>query len=133
MCGYIYKFTFLPTGDWYIGQHKYENKVDLDKSYWGSGIKWSKLISQYNKSEWPNLIKREILEWCETKAQLNEREIYWIAELDAINSGLNISPGGDGGNTYTNLSQEEKELLANKRSNSMKIAIDIYNSEHDIK
>ena len=97
MYGYIYKFTFIPTLDWYVGKHKYLKCLELDPSYWGSGIKWNALISQYDKKEWPNLIKREIIEWCETEDQLNEQEIYWIAELDAINKGLNISPGGFGG------------------------------------
>lgn len=45
MYGYIYKFTFLPTNDWYVGKHKYEvEDVSLDKKYWGSGTAWRELI-----------------------------------------------------------------------------------------
>ena len=73
------------------------------------------------------MIKREIIEWCETEEQLNEREIYWVAKLDAINEGLNISPGGDGGDLTINRSQEELKITAEKRSKSQKEAIKIYN------
>ena len=94
MYGYIYKFTFLPTGDFYIGQHKYENQNDLDESYWGSGKKWNKLIQQYPKSEWHNLIKREIIEWAESPCLLSILEFYWVDKLKAIEKGANLTPGG---------------------------------------
>lgn len=110
MYGYIYKYTFLPTNGWYIGKHKYTKGFELDEAYWGSGVKWRKLISRYNPLEWPNLIKREIIEWCETEEELNRREIYWVAELDACRLGLNLASGGEGGWDYVNSisSRDEK-------------------------
>lgn len=124
MYGYIYKFTFLPTGDFYVGKHKYENETTLDESYWGSGKKWNKLITKYQKSEWPTIIKREILEWCNTEDELNEREIYWISELNAIAVGMNISIGGknpilygeDNGFYGHTHSEETKQIISRKSS-----------------
>lgn len=94
MYGYIYKFTLVPTGDFYVGLHKYENQTELDENYWGSGNKWKELISQYDESTWPQIIKREILEWCETYEELENREIYWIDKLNARVDGMNVAVGG---------------------------------------
>ena len=94
MYGYIYRFTFLPTLEWYVGQHKYKNHTTIDKKYWGSGSKWKSLINQYDKSEWPKLIKREIIEWCETKEELANAEDFWVEFLHARIDGLNIARGG---------------------------------------
>lgn len=49
---------------------------------------------------------REILEWCETEAQLIEREIFWIKHLDARNKaiGYNLSKAHLG-------KQEQKNLI----------------------
>lgn len=91
--GYIYKFTFLPKNLIYIGKKKAKEFVN---SYYGSGVMWSRIISKCNKQQ---DIKREILEWCYDKQTLNEREKYWIKELNALdhNIGCNVAAGGDGG------------------------------------
>jgi group I intron endonuclease len=40
----------------------------------------------------------EVIEECETREQLNEREIFWIAELDCMApKGYNCTTGGEGG------------------------------------
>lgn len=94
MIGYIYKFTLTTTGKIYIGKRQ---RSKFDNSYWGSGIYWTRAVKQHGGNK---AVKREILEWCETREKLNEREKYWIEKLDARNSdvGYNIASGGDGGN-----------------------------------
>ena len=61
---------------------------------------------------------REILEWCKSKEELNQREIYWIAELNSQdpNIGYNITAGGEGGNTYQYLTPERMSQLRPKLS-----------------
>lgn len=92
MYGYIYKTTNKITLDQYIGQHKSEI---LDENYIGSGSIMKKAIKKYGKENFTI----EIIEWCETKEQLNEREIYWIAYYDATNKDnfYNIALGGECG------------------------------------
>lgn len=91
--GYIYKFTFLPKNLIYVGKRK---AVKFDNNYWGSGVMWNRIISGCNKE---TDIKREILEWCYSKDEINDREKYWIEKLDAMNHsiGCNVALGGDGG------------------------------------
>lgn len=91
--GYIYKFTYLPENLIYVGKKK---ASEFDNSYYGSGVMWKRKTSNCNKE---TDIKREILEWCYSKEEINDREKYWIKKLDATNHtiGCNIAPGGDGG------------------------------------
>lgn len=89
MYGYVYLTTNLINGHKYIGQHKSES---FDESYKGSGT----LVRRaYDKHGWENF-KTEVLEWCQSREELNEREKYWISYYDAVNSDdfYNISEGG---------------------------------------
>jgi hypothetical protein len=51
--------------------------------------------------------------------KLNERERFWIKELNAINEGYNISLGGDGGDTISN--NPRKYEIAKIHSQKMKM------------
>ena len=86
----IYKTTNLINGNFYIGQDSKNNP-----NYLGSGTLLNKAIKKYGKE---NFVK-EIIECCDSKQQLNEREIFWILELKPI---YNIAIGGSGGDTYKN-------------------------------
>lgn len=88
----IYKVTNLVTGKIYIGQHSTKN---IDDGYLGSGIGIKNSIKKYGSSSF----KKEILEICAKKDDLNIREIFWIKELKATDGklGYNISLGGCGG------------------------------------
>lgn len=88
----IYKTTNKINGKIYIGQ---TNK-DEDVEYLGSGYILMKAIKKYGKN---NFIV-EVIERCDCKEKLNEREIFWIAFHDSTNrkKGYNISKGGNGGN-----------------------------------
>lgn len=106
--GYIYKFTFLPKNLIYIGKRK---APVFDENYYGSGVMWKRIISDCDKE---TDITREILEWCETREDLNQAEIKWIKYYNATDHsiGCNVSLGGDGGN-FT-------EETLQKISNTMK-------------
>lgn len=85
----IYKTTNLINGKIYIGQDSRNNP-----NYYGSGKVLKSAISKYGKENF----QKEILEYCATKDELNEREIYWIQFYKSNISGYNISTGGNGGN-----------------------------------
>ena len=65
----IYKTTNLINGKIYIGQDSKN-----DPKYIGSGYLLIKSIKKYGK----NNFKKEILEICQNKFDLNIREIFWI-------------------------------------------------------
>lgn len=87
----IYKVTNIINGKIYIGQTSKN-----DPNYLGSGPIIMKAIRKYGKE---SFIK-EIIESCDSKEMLNEREIFWISFYNSTdrNTGYNISTGGNGGN-----------------------------------
>lgn len=91
--GYIYKTTNTKNGKIYIGQH---HAKEFDPSYLGSGYLLMKSISKYSR----DVFKVELIEWCISKKDLNEREIYYIDKYNSQNLsvGYNIACGGQGGN-----------------------------------
>src|SRR5574343_345362 len=88
----IYKTINEITKKFYVGQHKTEN---INDGYLGSGSLLKRSIKKYGIENF----KREILELCESKSHMNEREIYWIDKLNAkdLNIAYNITKGGEGG------------------------------------
>lgn len=103
MYGYIYKTTNLINNKFYIGQHK-NNKNN--PYYLGSGKILKYAIEKYGKE---NFII-EILEKCNSRKELNEREKYWIATLKNENC-YNISDGGNGGNLGDEVNQKISNTL----------------------
>lgn len=100
--GYIYITTNLIEGKRYIEQHK-SDKFEPNK-YMGSGIYFLNALKKYGK----NNFKCELLEWCGTKEQLNEREKYWISYYNAQSddSFYNLREGGSGEILFTESSLE---------------------------
>lgn len=103
----IYCTTNLINGKKYIGKDVCNNP-----NYLGSGVLLKKSIIKYGKE---NFLK-EILEECNSKEMLNDREKYWIVYHNAVNSSeyYNLRDGGDGGDTFTN--NPNKELIRSKRT-----------------
>lgn len=93
----IYCWT-SPSGKQYVGQ-----AVDLKErhdKFLSKGV-YSGTVGKYPKIErarrkYPDFSqwKYELLEYCDID-QLNEREEYWIAELDTYVHGYNSTPGGN--------------------------------------
>jgi DNA-directed RNA polymerase subunit RPC12/RpoP len=112
----IYKTTNLLDNKIYIGQDSNNNP-----NYYGSGKVLCYKIKKYGKENF----KKEILEFCETKEQLNEREIYWIAKLKSTDRkiGYNLTFGGQNGWTdeMRLKLRETKKRLSYKPSAARKI------------
>ena len=91
MYGYVYLTTNLITGKKYIGKHR---SATFDNNYLGSGKYLKNTICKYGRENFTC----EILEWCETLNDLNDCEIKWISQLDAVESETfyNLAPGGEG-------------------------------------
>jgi len=86
----IYKTTNLINGKFYVGKDEKNSP-----NYLGSGKILRIAIEKYGIENF----KKEILEECLTRDELNNREKYWINELSATTVGYNISEGGTGGQT----------------------------------
>lgn len=130
MYGYIYETTCLVNNKKYIGMHKWD-KDTIDKNYLGSGIYLKRAIKKYGKEKFTI----RILEWCETRDDLCEREKYWISQVQApINEGyFNINDGGFGGHGEYYVQQTtEKQLEALDKgrhlpaSNKLKESLSLY-------
>lgn len=89
----IYKITNTENGKCYIGQSR-----DIE-------ARWQKHLSSYKSSpnwELYRAFKKygiskftfEIVEECQIE-ELNEREIYWIAQYNSFNNGYNMTLGGE--------------------------------------
>jgi group I intron endonuclease len=105
----IYKTTNLINQKFYVGKDTHNNP-----NYYGSGKRLKLAIQKYGIENF----KKEIIEICDSMEKLNERERFWIKELNAINEGYNISLGGDGGDTISN--NPNKKLIGKRHSEKMK-------------
>ena len=125
MYGYIYKTTNLINGKIYIGQHKSE---EYDSSYYGSGKLIIRAIEKYGIENFSNTV----LCCCDSKQELNKMEKQLIKNYNSrdIKIGYNISFGGDGGDTFTGLSDKEKQIRRIKISENNSGRIIINNGEH---
>jgi hypothetical protein len=105
----IYKTICKINGKFYIGQDFNNNP-----NYLGSGKILKKAIDKYGKENFEKIT----LQKCANKEELNEREIYWIKELNATNNkiGYNLAFGGEGGDTFTNKSKKLKNITIKKLS-----------------
>jgi hypothetical protein len=96
---YIYKITFLCgnlAGCYYIGKHITSKNIEND-NYFGSGV-----IPQSYYKKYPPIIgktiQKEILEICNSKEELADKEKVWINDLYFTDDKcVNQKAGGDGG------------------------------------
>lgn len=109
MYGYIYLTTNLINDRKYIGKHKSEI---YDDKYYGSGKILLQAISKYGIENFTN----EILYEADYAEELNKKEKEYIS-LYREKYGkqmYNIASGGDGGDTYSSKSEEEKKDFVKK-------------------
>ncbi len=93
MYGYIYLTENLVNHKKYIGQKK--SKVFLDSKYLGSGTHLKNAVKKYGAENF----KVTMIDTAESKQELNQKEIYYIAKYNAQTDPnfYNISAGGDCG------------------------------------
>jgi hypothetical protein len=86
----IYKVINKLNGKWYIGKDAANRPY-----YYGSGVAIKNAIGKYGKENF----EKTILETCNNKEHLSEREKFWIATTDATNdsTSYNLASGGEGG------------------------------------
>jgi len=111
--GYVYMTTNLINGKRYIGQHAYSV---FNENYKGSGTYLTNAIKKYGVENF----KTELIEWCETQEKLDERERYWIAYYNAVESDdfYNLATGGINGNPRkgTKFSLEARKKMSSRVS-----------------
>lgn len=91
--GVIYKITNTLNGKIYVGQTR-QNLNRRINGHKNSSVKRG-IDAAIAKYGWKNFIA-EVIETCPVE-QLNEREIFWIAELKSkVPNGYNLTDGGDG-------------------------------------
>lgn len=111
MYGYVYVTTNLINGKKYIGQH---TSSEFDPNYKGSG---TYLWNAINKYGWDNFIV-EMMCSCFSKEELNSEEIFLIDYFNAAASTeyYNIASGGQGGDTFSGLSESDYQIRIQKVS-----------------
>ena len=109
MYGYIYVTKNNKNGKVYVGQHK-SNKYD--PSYLGSGKILKHALNKYGHSNF----SQTIIEACNSKEELNEREKYWIDIYKGKYKSLlyNLAKGGNGGDTLYYKSEDERKEFCDK-------------------
>lgn len=88
--GYIYRTICKVNGKRYIGQKK--SPSFLGNKYLGSGTLLTRAISKYGEDNF----EVELIEFCESKELLDEREAYWIDYYNSVKSDefYNLRSGG---------------------------------------
>lgn len=102
----IYKTINLINGMIYIGQDS------INRSYYfGSGVLIIQSIKDFGKENF----KKETIEVCGSKAELDEQEKYWIAKLNSTNPkiGYNIAKGGGGSLGYKHTAESKQRMSEN--------------------
>lgn len=84
----------MVNGKKYIGQHKGK----ANDKYFGSGTTILKALKKYGKENF----KKEILEFCATREEADQRERYWIQYYNAVEDDnfYNSQEGGQGGDGW---------------------------------
>lgn len=120
----IYKITNNLNGKIYVGQttlkggalERFRGHIATCKR----GVYNNHLYSAMRKDGFENF-SLEVLETnIPTKEMLNEREKFWISELNSNDPkvGYNLTIGGEGGNTYQFKTKEELDNISKKISES---------------
>lgn len=129
---YIYRVTNLQNGKIYVGRGTVRTKgIAPEKdSYLGSGVAIRAAIKKYGR----DAFVKDILEYCDTIDLAQEREVFWIRELDAVEHGYNLTYDSCGFTPetsrstskafYESLSEEQLRLLAQKRAAAMRLQKD---------
>ena len=109
--GYIYLIVNNVNHKTYIGQKKLKSNAWNKDGYLGSGRLIKKAIEKYGKESF----EKFLIQFCETKEELDKQEIFWIAEYKKRGlAQYNIAIGGQGGALFKGHkhSEESKKKIA---------------------
>lgn len=106
--GVIYCTTNTVNGRKYIGLDSKNNP-----NYLGSGNLMHHALKKHGKENF----KKQILEFCSSKENLNEAEKYWIDYFGAVKSDLfyNIASGGTGGDLSNSPNWEKRNRTISEK------------------
>ena len=111
----IYKITNIVNNKIYIGKTTTSLKQRFkEHCQFARNIQNQTHLANAIRKYGEESFKIEKIDTAKTNDELNIKEQYWIASLDAINNGYNLTSGGDGGNTYKYKSNEEMDLIKEK-------------------
>jgi group I intron endonuclease len=117
MYGYIYLILNKVNGKTYIGQHKSSKEWNEDY-YLGSGVVLSQAKKKYGKENF----EKFFIQYCYSKEELDEQEIFWISEYRKVGKAeYNIANGGLGTkniepwNKGTKMSEEQKAKISSSQ------------------
>lgn len=113
--GFIYITTNINNGKRYIGQRIFSNGW---KTYLGSGVMLKNAIKKYGRESFI----RDIVAVAYSEDELNELEIEWINNYNAVESDdfYNIASGGKSGNAFAGKSEKEMNVIKDKLSKARK-------------
>jgi group I intron endonuclease len=120
---YIYGYKNIVNSKWYIGKSESKNKNrrhDQHVKHVTNNVK-SQFYSAIRKYGW-DAFERHILFECDTRNELNQKEKEFIQLYNSYQKGYNATLGGDGGDTFSSLSDIQKLKTNKKRSESLKKA-----------
>ena len=104
----VYKTTFLPTGQFYIGRHYTKN---INDDYLGSGIKILAMVKKYGKSNFT----KEILHYCASAEKMVEKEIEEIRKVFYEDKCLNLMIGDPRFTGAIVVSEESKRKMSESK------------------
>jgi group I intron endonuclease len=106
----IYEIKNKINGKLYIGKDEKDRK-----DYYGSGLIIKLALKKYGSENF----EKTILEYCDSKEILCEKEKYWIKIKKSITPiGYNICEGGNGGDTTSN-HPNKKEIIEKRRKSNI--------------
>lgn len=103
----------LPTGRVYIGQRKLPKGITpADDNYFGSGKIWTRIYKKY-----PGECVKIILEFADTKEDINKLEIKYIRHYKAVwgYKCVNITAGGEGVHGLQHTEEAKRKISKAKK------------------
>jgi len=105
--GYIYAGTHLDDGRTYVGQTIQDVEKYINTTYIkNKGKGRTKLFNAINK-DGTDKFHFDVIDYADSKEELDERESYWIEALDSIKNGFNLTTGGRSCGRHTNETKEK--------------------------